>query len=142
MAFDPTQWQAGNSALNASYNDVQKLERQLAALGVSVTAVNVLPQGIGTAMSGAVTTAAKDILAAGAQATDKLFFVFTISDSQSTFDAAQTITDLAPLTVQAVQKVMADLYGGTGIDVNARSNQALVGLPAVQAVISSALASI
>jgi hypothetical protein len=141
-SFNPISWQAGNSALNCSYNDVLTLERKLGKLGVQVTDITVLPQGINAGLSGAVTTEAKDILAQGAKPTDELFYQVAVADLPNAWNtAALLLADLVG-SADGVAKVMADLYGSSGQDVQARANQAMLWLPGVQGAVQAALAAL
>lgn len=141
MAFTPALWQAQNTSLNCSFQDVQKLERQLGLLGIQVFKVVALPQGFASA--GLVQSTWSDLSAAGAQPTDALFYTITIDSAPDArqFTAALVLADLAAGNENAVWKVMSDFYGGTGLDPQSKAFQAIVSVPGVQDALKVALTS-
>lgn len=126
-----------DAAENMTYTDLQKFVTRLRKINVVIGAVGAIASpGAFTPPAGLVASIT-DLKSLGMQPTDLLNYVFQVSGSDSWHTASEVAAYLAPLTANAVYRVVSDLYPGSAQQA---LGTALMTIPGVDQLISQYLA--
>ena len=124
-----------NPDMNCTYAEVQKLSRQLGALGVAVTVTQALSQAFGNSTAPNLTY--KDAVANGMTAEDKLYWNIQVIGNTAWQTASELAVALAPANFNAVWLTMSYLFPGSAAQAMAYSG--IARLAGIDAFISQAL---